>query len=421
MSTAADRIRAALDEAPAYQPPQDEVKAPAILRTFRPIDLDGQPIPPRRYVIDLWLPLQCTTSLYGVPGVGKSYLAQAIGTAAAVGRHFLGQVPQAARVLHISTEDDLQELQRRQQAINAHFALSFRDLKNILWVPRGEMTEFLGTQERDGTLAMREPFTRLRQTVHEHKAQLIILDNIARLYGGDENNRVQVVGFLTALETLAMEMDAAVLLLGHPSKSSDFSGSTSWEGAVRSRWDLKRVADADEGEKITLARSKSNYAPLIDIKLKRLDNGVLVPDDPEVGVSGLSHAIDRRMREGNAQKAVLAALDALKSQKRATSHSPSARNFLPRVMLAAGLGEGFNKIEITRAMEALFARKAMLADQQLWRGGDRHWVAGIAAASWFSESAQEGVEAHDGEPVQAAEAPLAQVIDLNEHHQGHRQ
>ena len=186
---------------------------------------------------------------------------------------------------------------------------------------------------------------------------------------------------------------------GHPSKSSDFSGSTSWEGGVRSRWDLKRTDDSEDGDKTILGRTKSNYAPLIDVKLRRLTSGVLVPADPEPGSQGPAGAVDLRMREDIARKVILTALDVLKDQKRAMSHSPSARNFLPRVMLAAGLGEGFNKVELTRAMEGLFARKAILADQQLWRGGDRHWVAGVAAATW-SDEAEVGAD----EPQEAGSA-----------------
>ena len=184
MSALTDNMREAVDGAALYEPAPAPPDAPTDLWTFRPTELEGLPIPPRHYVINGWLPLQCTTSLYGAPGVGKSYLAQTIATAAATGRRFLDHVPNAVRVLHVSTEDDLHELQRRQSAINAQLALSFRDLGNVLWAPRGALTEFLGTQERDGTLAMRPPFTRLCETVRDHGAQLIILDNIARLYGG---------------------------------------------------------------------------------------------------------------------------------------------------------------------------------------------------------------------------------------------
>ena len=68
----------------------------------------------------------------------------------------------------------------------------------------------------------------IREAARSTGAKLIVVDNIAQCFGGNENIRVEVTAFVNALSGLALELDAAVLLLGHPGKASDseYSGST---------------------------------------------------------------------------------------------------------------------------------------------------------------------------------------------------
>jgi RecA-family ATPase len=49
---------------------------------------------------------------------------------------------------------------------------------------------------------------------------------VAHLFAGNENDRGEVTRFINALNRLAGETGAAVLLLGHPNKAGDsYSGS----------------------------------------------------------------------------------------------------------------------------------------------------------------------------------------------------
>jgi hypothetical protein len=76
---------------------------------------------------------------------------------------------------------------------------------------------------------------------------------------------------------LAKDVDCAVLLLGHPGKAegSQYSGSTAWDGSVRSRLLLK--ADPDDSTKLRFARPKANYTDKDDMQLQWSSNGVLQP------------------------------------------------------------------------------------------------------------------------------------------------
>jgi hypothetical protein len=47
-------------------------------------------------------------------------------------------------------------------------------------------------------------------------------------------------------------------------------------------------------------------------------------------------------------------------------------------MKAAGLASDYSKSDLKKAMNALFADRAITANAELWRGADRKFVLGIA-------------------------------------------
>jgi RecA-family ATPase len=77
----------------------------------------------------------------------------------------------------------------------------------------------LGTFDADGTLKPAVAFQRLVQMLQTTGAQLAILDNVAHLFTGNENDRGEVTRFVNLLNRLAGETGAAILLLGHPYSS----------------------------------------------------------------------------------------------------------------------------------------------------------------------------------------------------------
>lgn len=70
-------------------------------------------------------------------------------------------------------------------------------------------------------------------------SQLVVLDNVAHFFGGNENIRSEVVAFVHLLNRLALIIDGSVLLVGHPNKAGGrmertISGLTSQCGAISS-------------------------------------------------------------------------------------------------------------------------------------------------------------------------------------------
>jgi RecA-family ATPase len=343
---------------------------------------EGTEPPAREFVVEDWLPTGVATSLYAPGGFGKSMLAQQLGACMATGRAFLGLKTMRAPALGLFCEDDDEELWRRQCRINASLALRMADLAPFAAQGRLGMSNLLMTFPKGKPPQALPLLAAIEAKAREHGAKLVVLDNAAQLFGGEENARAEVTPFVNALSGLARRTGAAVLLLGHPPKNgAEYSGSTAWHAAVRCMWTLARPDGKEEDEdgegtadRLLLARCKANYAPgREEVRLRWVD-GVLRRDDGD----GPASAMDAAFRRHDAKGAFLAALDELTGQRRSVSHAERAGNYAPKAMRAAGLGGEFTKAELKRAMNDLFAESAIIAGAELWRGADRKQVLGIA-------------------------------------------
>jgi hypothetical protein len=338
-------------------------------------DKAGRAPPERRFVVDQWLPAGCVTSLYGPGGVGKSLLAQQIGTAVAVGYPLFGCGIERGPVLGLMCEDEDDELWRRQVRVNAWCGCGMEDFGDLHLQGRAGLENTLALYPAAGAPAVGALHEAVRVAAAELRPALIILDPIAQLYGGNENDRFQVSHFVNLAGGLAREFACAVLLLGHPGKAeeSEYSGSTAWNASVRSRLLLQRKAG--EGDELTLSRVKSNYARPDAISL-RWAEGTLRPVAPKLMTYG--DRLEAQMRAGAAEQAFLDALDLLASRGVALSHSSRAGNYAPRELERHGLLAGFSKREMEQAMLALLVRGILAAGTPVGMRGNRHPRRGLA-------------------------------------------
>ena len=154
------------------------------------------------------------------------------------------------------------------------FIQSYAGCNAALW-SRGKPTKFLGEFER--------------QLSQIADLRLVVLDNVALLFDGNENDRIDVTKFLNALNGIARRLRVAVVLTTHVSKSYDgstlraASGSTAWVNAARSVLRLEK----DEDDRVTLRLVKANHTkPGEEIHLV-WQNSVLVASPTADGVGGL--------------------------------------------------------------------------------------------------------------------------------------
>ena len=129
--------------------------------------------------------------------------------------------------------------------------------------------------------------------------------------------------------------------------------------------------------------------------------------------------VDASFHRHNAKQAFLGALDELTEQQRNVSHAERAGNHAPKTMKQAGLAEGFTKGDLRRAMNELFAEKAITADAPLWRKPNRHWVTGLARRGASRSAAQPDASATqpDAAPNGHA-APTSSHPDASATHHG---
>lgn len=341
-----------------YEPGKEEIAEPVPHRS--PLDwntLASITPPARDWIIDHWIPRNEVTLLSGPGGIGKTGVAQALGSCVAIQREYLDWVPSSRKVLLWAGEDDPDELHRRQAAIAAQLDVGLADFAGRLFLESYHRTQIDLAAVVQHRLVATPMLRELREQIGDYGAELVILDNIARLFGGNENDRHQVSAFITMLNNAAAPTSAGIILLGHPAKAagSEFSGSTAWEGAVRTRLYLgaKLPDEQDNGETADdtiryLCRRKANYSTK-DWRRIKYTNGVMVPevvDHKPMAAIGGDYAKDT----------VLAAVRKLASMNEYGNASTASPGYLPKLAKTYDLLDQLNSRQFIAAMVEL--RKA---------------------------------------------------------------
>lgn len=364
--TPVQRLEAQLIEIPieAYVDEEHHLNGhaadPERAMTTPPLDwtaLANRTPPDRDWAIDHWLGMGHVTLLAGPGGIGKTAVAQAMGSCLTLQREYLDWSPAPRRVLLWATEDDENELWRRQVAIAQWLDVPLTDFSGKFFAHSycGAQVELAGLVQQHSLVAT-PMMEQLRQQIGDYKADVIMLDNIARLYAGNENDRHQVTSFVAMLTAVAQPMNAAVLLLGHPGKAigSEYSGSTAWEGAVRSRLYLgatlpDQPASDDEAppdDNIRyLCRRKANYSAK-DWRRIHFRDGVMVPEAPQEFRSGKPTAADPEHAAG----VVLRSVAKLSSMGEHGTSSKSSPNYLPKLATRYQLLDGLTTKQFVHSM-----------------------------------------------------------------------
>ncbi|MCS3744311.1 AAA family ATPase [Rhizobium sp. BK661] len=335
----------------------DTEEAPVPLETVRLSLFAGAPVPERQFLDQRQLmPMRQVTSLSGDGGTGKSLLALQLSVAVAMGRKWLDEDVKKGPVLIISAEDDLQEIHARAAEIAAAEGLDLEAMSGVEIVGlAGEDVE-LATETKRGRITKTPIYDRLLLNMEQLCPILLVIDNLADVFGGNENVRSQARQFIRLLRRIAIDFDCAVLLLAHPSLSglnsgAGTSGSTGWSNSVRSRMFLRRETDAEGKEADERVRilqpMKSNYTALGEPIGLRWDCGVLVctdkpvPIDEGIGKISKSERVFMKLMELYAKRGI------------ELSAAPQARNFAPSVFFTGGEREGISKPALITAMLAL--------------------------------------------------------------------
>lgn len=327
--------------------------------------LEGQPLPERQWIIDHWLPAGHPALFAGSPGTGKTMVSQVIASCIALRREYLDWPPAERRVLMWACEDDADELVRRQAAIARWLGVplsAFADRFILISYDREEV-ELAGLVEQ--RLVATDKVKELREQIGDYRADVVFLDPIARIFGGNENDRHQVAQFFAMLSRAGDVTRSAIVAVGHPGKApgSEYSGSTAWESAVRARLYLGRTlpdAKPDEDDEPAeddgvryLARRKANYSAR-DWRRLQFRDGVMVPDAPPDASPG------RRIGPDYARDVVLRAVRKLADIGEHGCASTRSDKYLPRLARDYKLLDQLSEKEFATAMRAARADKVLV-------------------------------------------------------------
>lgn len=365
---------------------KDEIEAAAPFRWLALDQLALQEPQPAEFVVERVLPRSEVTFLNGAAGDGKTLLAMMLMVAIAAGlKSVLGMAVQPGPVIFYTCEDSTREIHWRLSAICRRLEIRLEDLHTRLFIVnrRGKIENHFGTFEADGTYKAATAFKRLEVMIETVRPALVVVDNLAHVYVGNENDRMQVTQAMSHIVRAADRWECAFALIAHPPKTGDsYSGSTGWMANVRSQMVLAREADGDPDVRV-LSVGKSNYAKTGEVsRFRWLDHSFVCNDDLPESVSA---QLASTSRATSANDAFLACLDHVVEQGRTVSDGKGG-NYAPSVFSKMKASKGFSSTELAEAMERLLDLGLIKANQEVGRYSNRTIKYGLARAEMGAQN-----------------------------------
>lgn len=378
--------------------------------------------PWRAWAWDKLAPHAHVTLLAGRGAVGKSLLAQQLATHVALGLPFMGHDVRQARALYLTCEDEPDELHRRQAAIMRALGRSEGELADKLTLASlwGRIGNALAIEGDGGTIIATTLFHELEDAVKRAGVGFVVLDNVAHLFAGNENDRGHATAFLSICERLAKAIDGAVILLAHTPKAGDagYSGSTAWENAVRARL-LLDYPDAGEGGLVdpdarVLTLGKANQSQRGEAIAMHWRDHQFTHDDDLPADAAAEIAANVAANADNAL--FLACLDELTRQQRAVSERPSP-SFAPTVFARLPQSRRIGRPRLISAMDRLFQIGVIERGELPWRSKDRKAIEGLrrvdGVRATVRETPRETVAANAGDGIATPQDSVRETRPTN--------
>jgi hypothetical protein len=179
------------------------------LHVFNPADWEGKKAPPRLWDVPDYIPHGIPALLYADGGTGKGYLGLQLAVARAVSKEWIGLMPEPGRTLVLSTEDDIDEMWRRIEGMLPFYDASMKDLADIRLVDLVGENSVLGLLSK-GIIEPTPMYRAIDAFIADFKPGMVILDVLADLFSGEENNRPQVTQFIGLLKRLCRKHNCTI-------------------------------------------------------------------------------------------------------------------------------------------------------------------------------------------------------------------
>jgi RecA-family ATPase len=271
---------------------------------------------------------------------------------------WLGMRVTQGTVLFVTSEDDRKDISLNLRAILKAEGKSLAHCAALYVLSLANRDACLAAAPTKlAPLAATPLWRALIRLIRHHQPRLLILDALADLFGGEENARRQVRGFIVLLKRLAMREKLAVLLIAHPSLTgmntgTGLSGSTDWHNGPRARLYFEQPKDRDnkilDDDARTLTVKKIQYARSGTVFRLRRRDGVFVYESKEGGGA----PFDRAAAAAKAESVFLALLETFETQGRNVSPRPSS-NYAPSIFENEPDAHSITKKAFASAMSSL--------------------------------------------------------------------
>jgi RecA-family ATPase len=297
------------------------------------------------------IPANDVTILSGDGGNGKTTVALQLGVSVACDLgDWLGTTTTSGSVVFFSAEEPQGEMRRRLVGIAHKRGINPDDIEHLHFHFAEPDKALLGISTHGVTIAPTATFHALSRSVMEIRPALLIVDSVAAVFGGNQNDRVHARTFVSLFRRLAREADCAVVLLDHPSLSGMNSGTgrggnMDWSNVVRSRLYL-RTANEDDDTFRELEVVKSNYGPVGEKVQLRWEEGSFV-------IKGSLSTLQREATFAKIDDLFLTLLDKRTAQGRHVG-SKASRSYAPSEFSKDPDAGGVKTKALEAAMERLF-------------------------------------------------------------------
>lgn len=254
---------------------------------IRPSIVFSKILPPPVYVLPSLRP-RTSGLIVAQEGAGKSFLALEISLAKATGHDMTGiGVTGPGNVIYFSKEDPPEIIEERLQSI-----APFIPNEGIARVDGLEIVSLYG---KPATLASEKSTVNeklIRQIIKTGSGKdLLIFDTLRKLHDLEENSSGEMKVLLEIFDRIALKTGAAVLLIHHTNKTSNFNGQQGDQSSARgsnaivgnTRWSLhlETVKDESGAKRVKVTIPRASYGPEGgEWWLERTQGGVLVASDP---------------------------------------------------------------------------------------------------------------------------------------------
>jgi RecA-family ATPase len=232
--------------------------------------LARDPEPERKWIVEDAVPDETLTLMSGEGGIGKTTLVLQLAVAMRTDGYWLGMKVAQGPVLFVTSEDDRKDVNLNLRAILKGEHKSLAHCPDLHILPLADRDACLAAPSTKlGAIAATPLWHALIRVVERRKPRIVIFDALADLFGGEENSRRHVRGFIVLLKRLAIQHKLAVILIAHPSLTgmntgSGLSGSTDWHNGPRARLYFERPKDKEDktldDDLRTLTVKKVQYA-----------------------------------------------------------------------------------------------------------------------------------------------------------------